>query len=150
MNANSYSLGIDIGSTTAKIVILNASGELIFSAYRRHNAETLATLQSILRESIQTLGNSPVELLMTGSAGMGIAEKYDLPFIQEVIASAEVVHQRYPDVKTLIDIGGEDAKIIFFDEQARPDIRMNGSCAGGIRAHSLMRWPPCSMCPFLN
>lgn len=134
MNAYSYKLGIDIGSTTAKIVIVNASGKIIFAKYQRHHAEPLATLQAFLHEAIEHQGNIDVELLMTGSAGMGIAEKYDLPFIQEVVASAEVVHQRYPDVKTLIDIGGEDAKIIFFDEQARPDIRMNGSCAGGTGA----------------
>ena len=131
---DSYRLGIDIGSTTAKVVLLNAEGDVAFSAYRRHNAETLATLKEILRESMEKLGNANVAFLVTGSAGMGVAEKYDLPFIQEVVASAEVVHQRYPQVRTLIDIGGEDAKIIFFDEQYRPDIRMNGSCAGGTGA----------------
>ncbi len=134
VDSNCLRLGIDIGSTTAKVVILNRSGETIFSSYRRHNAETLATLQSILLEAQQRLGDIQLSLLITGSAGLGIAEKYDLPFIQEVIASAEVVHQRYPQVKTLIDIGGEDAKVIFFDEQNRPDIRMNGSCAGGTGA----------------
>ncbi len=134
MNTNFYRLGIDIGSTTAKIVMLNAAGEIAFSAYRRHNAETLATLQSILRGAMEKLGNAQVEFLVTGSAGLGIAETYQLPFIQEVVASAEVIHQRYPHVRTLIDIGGEDAKIIFFDEQYRPDIRMNGSCAGGTGA----------------
>jgi predicted CoA-substrate-specific enzyme activase len=134
MNTNTYQLGIDIGSTTAKIVILNPSGESIFSSYRRHNAETLATLQGMLQEAIIQLGNVEIELLITGSAGLGISEKYELPFIQEVVVSAEVIHQRYPQVRTLIDIGGEDAKIIFFDEQARPDIRMNGSCAGGTGA----------------
>ena len=131
---NPHKLGIDIGSTTAKIVILNSAGEMVFSDYRRHNAETLATLQAILQEAMQKLGNFKADVLVTGSAGMGIAEKYELPFIQEVIASAEVVHQRHPEVRTLIDIGGEDAKIIFFDEQYRPDIRMNGSCAGGTGA----------------
>ena len=131
---NPYKLGIDIGSTTAKIVILNSAGEMVFSDYRRHNAETLVTLQAILREAMKQLGNFKADVLVTGSAGMGIAEKYELPFIQEVIASAEVVHQRHPEVRTLIDIGGEDAKIIFFDEQYRPDIRMNGSCAGGTGA----------------
>ena len=131
---SSYRLGIDIGSTTAKIVVLNTQGELAFSAYRRHNAEPLATLQAILLEAMQQLGNARADLLVTGSAGLGVAEKYSLPFIQEVVASAEVVHQRYPQVRTLIDIGGEDAKIIFFDEQYRPDIRMNGSCAGGTGA----------------
>ncbi len=134
MGACDYRLGIDIGSTTAKVVFLNSSGECAFSAYCRHNAETLATLRGILGEAIDRLGNATVELLVTGSAGMGIAEMYDLPFIQEVVASAEVVHRRYPDVRTLIDIGGEDAKIIFFDEQYHPDIRMNGSCAGGTGA----------------
>jgi len=134
MNTNLFKLGIDIGSTTAKAVFLNSSGECIFSAYRRHNAETLGTLQAILCEAIEKLGNVNVEFLVTGSAGMGLAEKYDLPFIQEVVASADVTYQRYPQVRTLIDIGGEDAKIIFFDERYRPDMRMNGSCAGGTGA----------------
>ena len=129
-----YRLGIDIGSTTAKVVFLNADAETVFSAYRRHNAETLATLQDIFREALKTLGDVPIDFLVTGSAGMGVAEMYHLPFIQEVVASAEVIHQRYPAVRTLVDMGGEDAKIIFFDEQYRPDIRMNGSCAGGTGA----------------
>ncbi|HZV43353.1 MAG TPA: BadF/BadG/BcrA/BcrD ATPase family protein, partial [Saprospiraceae bacterium] len=115
MNPKSYRLGIDIGSTTAKAVFLNSYGESIFSVYRRHNAETLATLQAMLQESMEKLGNVNIEFLVTGSAGMGVAEKYDLPFIQEVVASADVIHQRYSHVRTLIDIGGEDAKIIFFD-----------------------------------
>ncbi|MGC1377602.1 MAG: acyl-CoA dehydratase activase [Anaerolineales bacterium] len=134
MSADTYRLGIDIGSTTAKIVMLNDVGQVKFSSYRRHNAETLVTLQSILREAMEKLGNARIEYLVTGSAGMGVAETYNLPFIQEVVASAEVIHQRHPEVRTLIDIGGEDAKIIFFDEQYRPDIRMNGSCAGGTGA----------------
>ncbi len=134
MKANSYRLGIDIGSTTAKLVCLNSKSEVVFSAYRRHNAETLTTLQDILREAQEKLGNAQIEFLVTGSAGMGVAETYNLPFIQEVVASAEVIHRYYPQVRTLIDIGGEDAKIIFFDEQYHPDIRMNGSCAGGTGA----------------
>ncbi len=134
MTTNLYRLGIDVGSTTAKVVVLNPTGQMVFSAYRRHNADTLTTMQSILCEAREKLGNPTVGLLVTGSAGLGIAEKYDLPFIQEVVASAEVIHQYYPEVKTLIDIGGEDAKIIFFDEQSRSDIRMNGSCAGGTGA----------------
>jgi activator of 2-hydroxyglutaryl-CoA dehydratase len=88
------------------------------------------------------LGDVTVDLLVTGSAGLGICEKFDLPFIQEVVASAEVVSQLYPEVKTLIDIGGEDAKMIFFKTKGRPDIRMNGSCAGG-RRHSSTKWQFC-------
>ena len=108
--------------------------KLLFSAYRRHHAETLGTLQSILREAAQQSGDVAFDLLITGSAGLGISEKFGLPFIQEVVASAEVVKKLYPQVKTLIDIGGEDAKMIFFSAEGPPDIRMNGSCAGGTGA----------------
>ncbi len=129
-----YCMGIDIGSTTAKVVLLDAAGEARFSAYRRHKAETIATLRSLLQEAQGALGDVTVRLLVTGSAGMGIGEQFDLPFIQEVVASAEVVKRLYPQVRTLIDIGGEDAKMIFFDAEGMPDIRMNGSCAGGTGA----------------
>jgi predicted CoA-substrate-specific enzyme activase len=127
-------LGIDIGSTTAKVVILNGEGELLFFSYRRHNAETVQTLQETLAEAKEKLGDLQVDALITGSAGMGVCERFSLPFLQEVISSAEVVRQLYPQVKTLIDIGGEDAKMIFFKDKGMPDIRMNGSCAGGTGA----------------
>jgi predicted CoA-substrate-specific enzyme activase len=130
---DNYKMGIDIGSTTAKIVILDQD-DIVFSAYQRHNAETLVTIHNMLQVAYDQLGDQTVDLLVTGSASMGIGEVYDLPFIQEVVASAEVIQQRYPDVRTFIDIGGEDAKIIFFNEDGRPDIRMNGSCAGGTGA----------------
>ena len=79
MSTDLYRLGIDIGSTTAKIIFLNPPGEAVFSAYRRHNAETLATLHAILHEAMEKLGNANIEFLVTGSAGMGVAEKYDCP-----------------------------------------------------------------------
>jgi predicted CoA-substrate-specific enzyme activase len=129
-----YRLGIDIGSTTAKAVIFSPRGEMTFSTYRRHNTETLAALQTILREAQTRLGDVTAGLMITGSAGMGLAETFGLPFIQEVVASADVINRQYPGVRTLIDIGGEDAKIIFYDDLRRPDIRMNGSCAGGTGA----------------
>ena len=134
MNGNRYKMGIDIGSTTAKVVILNQQKEIIYSAYHRHNAQTLDTLLSMLQEAVQQLGNATIRISITGSAGMGLSEKFELPFVQEVIASAEVVHQLYQQVNTLIDIGGEDAKIIFFHQNGMPDIRMNGACAGGTGA----------------
>jgi len=127
-------MGIDIGSTTAKVVILNKNAHITFSAYHRHHADTLGTLQAMLQEAFDMLGDVELGLLVTGSAGLGIGEKFGLPFIQEVVASAEVVKQLYPQVKTLIDIGGEDAKMIFFSPEGPPDIRMNGSCAGGTGA----------------
>lgn len=129
-----YQMGIDIGSMTAKVVVLDDGRNLRFSAYRRHKTETLFTLRTILQDALRELGDVSINLFITGSAGMGISEKYALPFIQEVVASAEVVKQFYPEVKTLIDIGGEDAKMIFFGPEGVPDIRMNGSCAGGTGA----------------
>jgi len=131
---DNFRMGIDIGSTTAKIVIIDHDA-IVFSAYQRHNAETLVTLHNMLQIAYDQLGDQMVDLLITGSASMGISEAYDIPFIQEVVASAEVIKQRFPDVQTFIDIGGEDAKIIFFNEDGRPDIRMNGSCAGGTGAY---------------
>jgi predicted CoA-substrate-specific enzyme activase len=133
------SLGMDVGSTTAKVVLLDASGEVRFSAYRRHNAETALTLTGLLSDARQSAGDVQVSPLITGSAGLGLHESYGVPFIQEVIASTELVRQVYPQVKTLLDIGGEDAKIVFFDTSPsavplQPDIRMNGACAGGTGA----------------
>ncbi len=128
-------LGIDVGSTTAKTVVLDAAGDILFSAYRRHNAQTLLTLQGILRDALRSLGDVDLAVRVTGSAGMGIAERFDLPYIQEVISSAEVVRRWYPNAMTLIDIGGEDAKLVFFAPGEPPDIRMNGSCAGGTGAY---------------
>ena len=133
MKTPPYRLGIDIGSTTAKIVALNLDNETVFSSYRRHNTETLATLRALLDETCQALGECTAYLLLTGSAGLGVCESFKLPFIQEVIASGEVIHQLYPQVNTLMDIGGEDAKLVFFDG-GQPDIRMNGACAGGTGA----------------
>jgi predicted CoA-substrate-specific enzyme activase len=131
---NAYPTGIDIGSTTVKLVICDARGRIVFSRYRRHHALTVGTVRSLLAEARQTLGNCIVDPAFTGSAGMGVAESYGFPFIQEVVASAKLIRQRWPDVRTLIEIGGEDSKIAFFDDQFQPDIRMNGNCAGGTGA----------------
>jgi len=131
---NTYSAGVDIGSTTAKVVICDNSGDMIFSRYRRHQAKTEAVALEIFNEALKELGNVEFNLTVTGSAGMGLAEAYHLPFIQEVVASARFIKDVYPEVRTFIEIGGEDSKIIFFDDHLRPDMRMNGSCAGGTGA----------------
>ena len=91
-----------------------------------------------MKDARQAIGEHSLHLLLTGSAGLGLCEKFNLPFIQEVIASAEVIRRLYPQVNTLMDIGGEDAKLIFFDA-GQPDIRMNGACAGGTGPSST-RW----------
>jgi predicted CoA-substrate-specific enzyme activase len=139
MASTDFLLGIDIGSTTAKVVATDPDGNPQYSVYRRHNTEISATLADMLNQAMLTLEDSPVRLLVTGSAGLGLHERHGLPFVQEVIASTEYVKRKHPTVRTLLDIGGEDAKIVFFDPQAagqgvQPDIRMNGACAGGTGA----------------
>ena len=131
---NTYTSGVDIGSTTAKVVICDDAGRPVFTRYRRHQARTGETTREILEEALHALGNIELDLAVTGSAGMGTAETFGLPFVQEVVASAHLIRQHYPEVGTFIEIGGEDSKIIFFDDHFHPDIRMNGSCAGGTGA----------------
>ena len=131
---NLYFAGIDIGSTTVKMVICDPGDRMIFSRYRRHHALTVDTVRTMLTEAGQALGNCILDLAFTGSAGMGVAESYGFPFVQEVVASTRLIRQRWPDVRTLIEIGGEDSKIAFFDDRFQPDIRMNGNCAGGTGA----------------
>ncbi len=132
-----FSLGIDIGSTTAKVVLLDAYHDVLFSEYVRHNARILESLVPVLTRLFQERGNLKLRLSLTGTAGMGLAERAKLPFVQEVVAAGLVVQAIYPQVRTLIDIGGEDGKIILFDQASdgsgflRPTIRMNGNCAGG-------------------
>ncbi len=129
-----YLTGIDIGSTTAKVVILDDTGNTVFTRYRRHQAKPEETTRQIFEEAFSELGDIELDLTVTGSAGMGTAETFGLPFVQEVVASAHLIRRGYPQVRTFIEIGGEDSKIIFFDDHFRPDIRMNGSCAGGTGA----------------
>ena len=128
------SAGLDIGSTTAKLVILGHGHRLLFSSYKRHRAKTVETARAILGEALQELGDVEIDLAVTGSAGKVHAGDLGLPFVQEVVASAGLVQRFYPEVRTLIEIGGEDSKIVFFDDDLRPELRMNGSCAGGTGA----------------
>ncbi len=143
-----YHLGVDIGSTTLKVAVAPQPPEggvnmrprkddfnLVFYAYERHNADIRKTAVLILQKMIAALGeDAEVRIVVTGSVGMGIAERSGVPFVQEVVAAAETIRCLYPDVRTFIDIGGEDSKMIFFEEGKVPDIRMNGSCAGGTGA----------------
>ncbi len=127
-------LGIDIGSTTAKAVLLDSSDKIVYSQYVRHKAQISSCIISILDEINSIFPKISVQICFTGSAGMGIAENNLFPFVQEVIAASEVIENSFPDIQTLIDIGGEDSKLIFFEKDKTPDIRMNGSCAGGTGA----------------
>jgi len=135
MNDNKqFNLGIDIGSTTAKFALINSESEIIFSDYIRHNTGITETVVSLLKSIKDKFGDILINIHFTGSAGMGIAERTELPFVQEVVAAGRFVKLKHPNVRTLIDIGGEDSKMIFFEEGKAPDIRMNGNCAGGTGA----------------
>jgi predicted CoA-substrate-specific enzyme activase len=124
-------IGLDAGSTTVKLVAINENGDIVFKEYRRHFADISGTVKALFEDLQKKIGDGPARLTVTGSAGMGIAERAKIPFVQEVVASCELILKEFPTIKTLVDIGGEDAKMIFFREGKSPDIRMNGNCAGG-------------------
>jgi len=124
-------IGIDIGSTTMKVIVLNCINEIIYKVYRRHKACFNKILVEELNNIMLYFPNSHFTIGVTGSAGMGISERTGLPFVQEVVASIAVIKKEFPDICTMIDLGGEDAKMVFFSEGKQPEIRMNGSCAGG-------------------
>ena len=130
-----FNVGIDIGSTTAKIVVLDSNNKIVHSNYIRHNTRIKETLLDILQQLKEKLGDTEIKIAFSGSAGMGIAERLETPFIQELIAANTAALKLYPDIKSLIDIGGEDAKLVLFNNNKRPDIRMNGNCAGGTGAY---------------
>ncbi len=131
-----YSIGIDAGSTTIKFVVINqADGEVAFNSYKRHFADIRACLDAQLADMEAALGNdAEFSVCVTGSAGIGLAERSELPFIQEVLAASAAMKETGRTDFTLIDLGGEDAKMVFFRKDKSPDIRMNGSCAGGTGA----------------
>ncbi len=128
-------LGIDIGSTTAKIILAESQDKVLHSEYIRHNLKIIETLSDILSELQQKFGDLSVRVAFTGSAGMGVAQIVRQPFIQEIVAAGLASEKLYPGIKSLIDIGGEDAKLVLFSDARKPDMRMNGNCAGGTGAY---------------
>lgn len=127
-------LGIDVGSTTIKMIVLDEQGEIVYRSYKRHKTNITEVFISEIRTIQKQFPDSGFVTSITGSAGMGIAERTGITFSQEVVASVEVIKQKYPNTRTLIDLGGEDSKMVFFEPDKLPDIRMNGSCAGGTGA----------------
>ncbi|MDR1458728.1 MAG: acyl-CoA dehydratase activase-related protein, partial [Bacteroidales bacterium] len=127
-------IGIDIGSTTFKLVAVDDNGRIVFSHYQRHNTDIKQAARQTYEKMYYTLGDCWLNIVLTGSVGMGYAEKTGIRFVQEVVAAAELIKKQYPQVHTFIDIGGEDSKMIFFEKGKIPDIRMNGNCAGGTGA----------------
>ncbi len=132
MNKNKefYTLGIDIGSTTVKVAILDAAHKLLFSDYQRHYANIRETLSSLLQDAYAKLGNLTLHPMITGSGGLTLANHLGVPFVQEVIAVSTSLQEFAPKTDVAIELGGEDAKIIYF-EGGNVEQRMNGICAGG-------------------
>ena len=124
-------LGIDIGSTTTKLVLMDG-GNVVYRKYKRHLSRVRQTTLEMLRDMRSEVNVDEVSVTVSGSAGMGVAEAAELDFIQEVYATGEVVHKLAPDTGVVIELGGEDAKVIFFGGGI--DERMNGTCAGGTGA----------------
>ncbi len=125
------SLGIDVGSTTAKLVVIR-DGEIVHRKYERHFSEIRKKVLEMLEEAAPVIGTAHFTAAISGSAGLGIANAAGIPFVQEVYATGEVIKRIEPDTSAIIELGGEDAKIIFFE--GGTDERMNGSCAGGTGA----------------
>jgi len=125
---STYKLGIDIGSTTIKLVVLNGEN-VVFERYRRHHSDIKATLLSLASESKEALGKFSFRAMITGSGGLSLADWVGVPFVQEVIAVADSIASKAPQTDVAIEIGGEDAKIIYFTNTIEQ--RMNGICAGG-------------------
>ena len=131
MNLNKlHTLGIDIGSTTVKIAILDSENEVLFSDYERHFANIQETLSDLLGRALYKLGSIQVSPVITGSGGLTLAKHLGVPFVQEVIAVSTALQDYAPQTDVAIELGGEDAKIIYF-EGGNVEQRMNGVCAGG-------------------
>jgi len=122
-------LGIDIGSTTVKVSIIEDGGKFLFADYKRHFANIQETLADLLREGEEKLGALTVEPVITGSGGLTLSKHLGIPFVQEVVAVATSLKDYAPQTDVAIELGGEDAKIIYFTGGI--DQRMNGICAGG-------------------
>ncbi len=130
MISKDYTLGIDIGSTTVKIALLDKEKSIVFSDYKRHFANIQETLAELLSEAKEKCGNITLHPVITGSGGLTLAKHLEVPFVQEVVAVSTSLKALAPKTDVAIELGGEDAKIIYF-EDGNVEQRMNGICAGG-------------------
>lgn len=127
-----YKAGIDVGSTTVKVVIFDDNYQLLFSSYERHFSDVKTATIKVLNEAISEIGDQTVSIAITGSGGIGLSDVTEIPFVQEVIAATTTVEKFIPQTDVVIELGGEDAKMTFFGDTLEQ--RMNGTCAGGTGA----------------
>ena len=124
-------LGIDVGSTTLKCAVLDETGALLYSDYMRHYSRIAENLGKMLLTLEERFPGEDMGLTLSGSAGMGLADELGLPFVQEVYAERIAVRRLMPETDVVVELGGEDAKILFLTGAGGLEVRMNGSCAGG-------------------
>ena len=129
---NPLRIGIDVGSTTVKLAVLDTANDIEWAVYRRHHADVRATIVEVLQEAAEQFGEERMTIAITGSGGLLLAQWLGIEFVQEVIASKTAVETFIPKTDVAIELGGEDAKIIYFDQGIEQ--RMNGTCAGGTGA----------------
>ena len=122
-------MGIDVGSTTVKAVVRDENGKIIFSSYKRHFSDIILTVRELFSAAKEQIGNSEFSAAITGSGGLLISEMLGIKFVQEVIATKTAVSKLYPTIDVVIELGGEDAKILYLTNGLEQ--RMNGTCAGG-------------------
>ncbi len=126
---DTFNIGIDIGSTTVKVVVLDSNKNIVFSKYKRHLSDIKNAVTDVLKDTYKIIGNKSVSIVITGSGGMNLANNLGIDFVQEVIASTKAVENLNPETDVVIELGGEDAKIIYLTNGIEQ--RMNGICAGG-------------------
>ena len=127
-----YKVGIDVGSTTIKVLVIDENNNIKYSTYKRHFSDIKTTLKESLKQCYEFIGNSNVKMMVTGSGGLAVSKWLDLSFEQEVIACTKAIETFIPQTDVAIELGGEDAKITYFSNGIEQ--RMNGSCAGGTGA----------------
>ena len=125
-------VGLDVGSTTVKIVVMNDKLETLYTNYTRHHSDTKNTIYEVLKKLQKDFPNSSYTMALTGSGALEISKILEVDFIQEVISCKRAVEKYIPETDVVIELGGEDAKIIYFDKFIEQ--RMNGTCAGGTGA----------------
>ena len=125
-------VGLDVGSTTVKLVVLNSSFQLLYGSYKRHFSDVKKTVQEIVMEGYKNFKNDRITIMVTGSGGLSVTQWLDIPFIQEVVASTKSIQTLIPRTQVAIELGGEDAKITYLGEALEQ--RMNSICAGGTGA----------------
>lgn len=127
-----YHLGLDVGSTTVKLVVLNSAFQLCYGSYKRHYSDVKKTVREMLSEGYRSFKNENITIMVTGSGGLSVTQWLDIPFIQEVVASTKGIQTFIPETQVAIELGGEDAKITYLEGSLEQ--RMNSICAGGTGA----------------